>query len=124
MMATNMDKAVYTDAPQGIEQLGDEQEPIEIQIEDPEAVSISGPGFEIEMEKTQDEDEFNKNLAEEMSEDELVRLAGDLIGEYEADVSSRKDWIQTYVDGLELLGMKFEERMVARRVWCLPPHLK
>jgi len=110
-MATNMDKAVYTDAPQGIEQLGDEQEPIEIQIEDPEAVSISGPGFEIEMEKTQDEDEFNKNLAEEMSEDELVRLAGDLIGEYEADVSSRKDWIQTYVDGLELLGMKIEERM-------------
>jgi hypothetical protein len=111
MMATNMDKAVYTDAPQGIEQLGEEQEPIEIQIEDPEAVSISGPGFEIEIEKTEDEDEFNKNLAEEMSEDELVRLAGDLIGEYEADVSSRKDWIQTYVDGLELLGMKIEERM-------------
>jgi hypothetical protein len=111
MMATNMDKAVYTDAPQGLEQLGVEEEPIEIQIEDPEAVSISGPGFEIEMEKSEDEDEFNKNLAEEMSEDELVRLAGDLIGEYEGDVSSRKDWVQTYVDGLELLGMKIEERM-------------
>jgi hypothetical protein len=111
MMATNMDKAVYTDAPQGIEQLGEEQEPIEIMIEDPEAVSISGPGFEIEMEKGEDEDEFDKNLAEEMSEDELLRLAGDLIGEYEADVSSRKDWVQTYVDGLELLGMKIEERM-------------
>jgi len=111
MMATNMDKAVYTDAPQGLEQLGEEEEPIEITIEDPEAVSISGPGFEIEMEKTEDEDEFNKNLAEEMSEDELVRLAGDLTGEYEADISSRKDWIQTYVDGLELLGMKIEERM-------------
>ena len=110
-MATNMDKAVYTDAPQGIEQLGEEQEPIEIMIEDPEAVSISGPGFEIEMEKGEDEDEFDKNLAEEMSEDELLRLAGDLIGEYEADVSSRKDWVQTYVDGLELLGMKIEERM-------------
>jgi len=110
-MATNMDKAVYTDAPQGLEQLGVEEEPIEIQIEDPEAVSISGPGFEIEMEKSEDEDEFNKNLAEEMSEDELVRLAGDLIGEYEGDVSSRKDWVQTYVDGLELLGMKIEERM-------------
>jgi hypothetical protein len=111
MMATNMDKSVYTDAPQGLEQLGDEQEPIEITIEDPEAVSISGPGFEIEMEKTEDEDDFNKNLAEEMSEDELLRLSGDLLGEYEADVSSRKDWIQTYVDGLELLGMKIEERM-------------
>ena len=111
MMATNMDKSVYTDAPQGIEQLGEEDEPIEITIEDPEAVSIRGPGFEIEMEKTEDEDEFNKNLAEDMDEDELLRLSGDLIGEYEMDVSSRKDWIQTYVDGLELLGMKIEERM-------------
>ena len=110
-MATNMDKAVYTDAPQGLEQLGEEEEPIEITIEDPEAVNIKGPGFEIDMEKSEEEDEFNKNLAEDMDEDELVRLSGDLIGEYEADVASRKDWIQTYVDGLELLGMKIEERM-------------
>jgi len=111
MMATNMDKSVYTDAPQGLEQLGDEQEPIEITIEDPEAVNIKGPGFEIDMEEAEDEDEFNKNLAEEMSEDDLIRLSGDLVGEYEADIASRKDWIQTYVDGLELLGMKLEERM-------------
>jgi hypothetical protein len=111
MMATNMDKAVYTDAPQGLEQLGEEEEPIEITIEDPEAVNIKGPGFEIDIEETKDEDEFSKNLAEDMDESELVRLSGDLIGEYEADVSSRKDWIQTYVDGLELLGMKLEERM-------------
>jgi hypothetical protein len=111
MMATNMDKSVYTDAPQGLEQLGDEQEPIEITIEDPEAVNIKGPGFEIDMEEAEDEDEFNKNLAEEMSEADLIRLSGDLIGEYEADIASRKDWIQTYVDGLELLGMKLEERM-------------
>ena len=110
-MATNMDKAVYTDAPQGLEQLGEEEEPIEITIEDPEAVNIKGPGFEIDMEKSEEEDEFNKNLAEDMDEDELLRLSGDLIGEYEMDVSSRKDWIQTYVDGLELLGMKIEERM-------------
>ena len=110
-MATNMDKAVYTDAPQGLEQLGEEEEPIEITIEDPEAVNIKGPGFEIDMEKSEEEDEFNKNLAEDMDEDELLRLSGDLVGEYEADVGSRKDWIQTYVDGLELLGMKIEERM-------------
>ena len=110
-MATNMDKAVYTDAPQGIEQLGEEDEPIEITIEDPEAVNIKGPGFEIDMEKSEEENEFSKNLAEDMDESELVRLSGDLIGEYEMDVSSRKDWIQTYVDGLELLGMKIEERM-------------
>ena len=110
-MATNMDKAVYTDAPQGLEQLGEEDEPIEITIEDPEAVNIKGPGFEIDIEESEEEDEFNKNLAEDMNEDELLRLSGDLVGEYEMDVSSRKDWIQTYVDGLELLGMKIEERM-------------
>lgn len=110
-MATNMDKAVYTDAPQGLEQLGEEDEPIEITIEDPEAVNIKGPGFEIDIEESEEEDEFNKNLAEDMDEDELLRLSGDLVGEYEMDVSSRKDWIQTYVDGLELLGMKIEERM-------------
>ena len=111
MMATNMDKSVYTDAPQGIEQLGEEDEPIEITIEDPEAVNIKGPGFEIDMEKAEEEDEFSKNLAEDMDESELIRLSGDLVGEYETDVSSRKDYIQTYVDGLELLGMKIEERM-------------
>jgi hypothetical protein len=46
-----------------------------------------------------------------MDEDALATLAGELIGDFENDVSSRKDWVQTYVDGLELLGMKLEERM-------------
>jgi len=40
----------------------------------------------------------------------LTELAGDLLGEFDEDISSRKDWIQTYVDGLELLGMKVEDR--------------
>jgi hypothetical protein len=112
MMATNnMGKGLYA-APQGLEQLGIEEEPIEIQIEDPEAVSISGPGFEIDIEKEEmSEDDFSKNLAEEMDEGELASLANTLMQDYETDISSRKDWIQTYVDGLELLGMKLEERM-------------
>jgi hypothetical protein len=63
------------------------------------------------MEKTEDEDEFNKNLAEEMDEGELAALANTLMQDYETDISSRKEWVQTYVDGLELLGMKLEERM-------------
>ena len=54
--------------------------------------------------------EFEINLAEEMDEGELASIAGDLIQDYEDDVSARKDWMQTYVDGLELLGMKIEER--------------
>ena len=105
-----IDKALYQ-APQGIEQIAEEEEPIEISIEDPEAVSIAGPGFEIDMVKAEEDDKFDENLAESLPEDVLVKLAGDLMGDYEADVASRKDWIQTYVDGLELLGMKIEERM-------------
>ena len=110
-MATNMDRALYA-APQGLDQINnDEEEPIQITIEDPEAVDIEGPGFGMHMEKAEeDEEEFNKNLAEEISEGDLTQLSGDLIEDYESDISGRKDWIQTYVDGLQLLGLKLEER--------------
>ena len=56
------------------------------------------------------EAEFGENLAEILDEKQLAELSGDLIAEFEEDISSRKDWIQTYVDGLELLGMKVEDR--------------
>ena len=108
-MATNMDKAFYQ-APQGLDQLSAEEEPIEIEIEDPEAVRINAGDFTLEVTKEEDEDEFEKNLAEEMTEGELASIAGDLVGDFDTDISSRKDWVQTYVDGLELLGMKIEER--------------
>ena len=108
-MATNMDKALY-EAPQGLDQLGADAEPIEIEIEDPEAVRIKTGDMEVEIEPTEDDDEFSKNLAEDIPDDVLATLAGELIGEYESDVAARKDWVQTYVDGLELLGLKIEER--------------
>jgi hypothetical protein len=108
-MATNMDKALYG-APQGIDQLGVEEEPIEIEIEDPESVRIGMGDTEIEIEKSEEDDEFSKNLAEDIPEDVLASLASELISDFESDVSARKDWIQTYVDGLELLGLKMEER--------------
>jgi hypothetical protein len=108
-MATNMDKALY-EAPQGLDQLGEIEEPIEIEIEDPEAVRIRAGDVEIEIEATEEDDEFSKNLAEDIPEDVLASLASELIGDFDSDVSARKDWIQTYVDGLELLGLKIEER--------------
>jgi hypothetical protein len=83
---------------------------IEIEIEDPESVTIGMGGLEIEIDPDEDEDDFNANLAEELEEDLLEELAGDLVGEFDEDVGSRSDWIQTYVDGLELLGMKVEDR--------------
>lgn len=87
------------------------QPDIEIEIEDPESVSIGIDGLEIEIEpKKETSEDFNANLAEYMDETTLTTLATDLIGDYDEDIASRKDWIQTYVDGLELLGMKIEER--------------
>jgi hypothetical protein len=100
-------------APQGIESMiEDLGEPdIEIEIEDPESVTLKMGDLEIEFEPGEESSEdFNANLAEHISAEELSLIASDLIGDYDEDVASRKDWIQTYVDGLELLGMKLEER--------------
>jgi hypothetical protein len=54
--------------------------------------------------------EFNENLAEVLDENKLAEIASDLIDDYEEDEKSRKDWITAFVDGLELLGMKIEDR--------------
>jgi hypothetical protein len=108
-----IEKSLYA-APQGLEELAamDQASPqIEIEIEDPESVTIGVDGMEIEIVPDKDsEDDFNANLAEFISEDVLQSLAEELISDYDEDIASRKDWMQTYVDGLELLGMKIEER--------------
>ena len=105
----SIEKSLYQ-APLGIDSLAEEPA-IEIEIEDPESVKIGIGDLEIELGKEESEEEdFDDNLAEYMSNGELTEIAGDLLGDFEEDVSARKDWIQTYVDGLELLGMKIEER--------------
>ena len=108
-MATNFDKALYQ-APQGMD-AEDDMQGIEIEIEDPESVSIGLGDIEIDIEPHEEtEDDFDANIAEYMDESELQSLAGDLLSDFEDDIDARKDWMQTYVDGLELLGMKIEER--------------
>jgi hypothetical protein len=99
-------------APMGLDnEVMDIEPDIEIEIEDPERVEIGVGGLEIVIEPGKDgSEDFNANIAEEMDEDDLVSLAGDLLGEFEEDISSRKDYMQTYVDGLDLLGMKLEDR--------------
>lgn len=105
-----MEKSLYA-APVGIEELLDVEEPdLELELEDPELIDIGIEGLEIEIGKDEEEDDFDANLAESLNEKALVTIAGDLLGDFEDDISARKDWIQTYVDGLELLGMKIEER--------------
>ena len=108
-MATNIDKALYQ-LPAGMDEDLMDAEPIEIEIEDPEAVSIGIGDLAIDIEMGDKKDDFNANLAEEMDDGELQSLAGDLLGDFQDDIDSRKDWMKTYVDGLELLGMKIEER--------------
>jgi len=104
----SIEKSLYQ-APVGIDSLP--QDAIEIEIEDPESVKIGIDGLEIEIEPAPPTaEDFDANLAEFMSEGELLEIAGDLLGDFDDDLSARKDWIQTYVDGLELLGMKIEER--------------
>ena len=105
-----IEKGLYQ-APLGMEQLAIEEEPIEIAIEDPESVEIDIGPLSIRMEPEEEsEDDFSANLAEYMDEKDLQSLASQLISDFDDDISSRRDWMQTYVDGLELLGMKIEER--------------
>lgn len=108
-----IDKALYQ-APQGLEALEDmnnEGPEIEIEIEDPESVTIGVDGMPIlTIEKNESEEEFNENLAEVMDEGALQSLAGELAGDIDNDIASRKDWETMYKDGITLLGLKFEER--------------
>ena len=96
-----MEKSLYA-APIGIDE-EIEMPDIEIEIEVPAGLEA----LEIEV---IEEDEFNANLAEKLDEKLLTEIAGELLSDFEDDISARKDWIQTYVDGLELLGMRIEER--------------
>jgi len=93
----SVDKALY-ELPQGLAAI--EAPDIEIEL---------APEGEMAVEVLAQED-FGENLAEIISERVLATLGSELIDSFEDDVDSRKDWIQTYVDGLELLGLKIEER--------------
>jgi hypothetical protein len=84
---------------------------IEIEIEDPEAVHISMDGLEIDIEsKEGTAEEFDANLADFIDDSTLSSISSDLLDDFEKDQGDRKDWVQTYVDGLKLLGLKYEER--------------
>jgi hypothetical protein len=107
-----MDKGLYA-APEGItdvEDLGGMPE-IEIEIEDPESVTIGIDGLEVELKPAKPSaEDFDANLADFMEDEDLQSLGEDLIGDIEKDLNDRKDWMQTYVEGLKLLGLKYEER--------------
>jgi hypothetical protein len=106
-MATNFDPALSPMDPT----LMTDEPVIEIEIEDPESVKVGIDGFELDLETSSEmSEEFDANLAEDMDEGELANLASELIGLVDADINSRKDWSDMFVKGLEVLGMKYEER--------------
>jgi hypothetical protein len=104
-------KGLYA-APQGLEELIPQDAPdIEIEIENPDEVNIGMDGIEINLkpEKESSKD-FDANLADYMDDGELDSLGEELIEDFGKDIMDRKDWIKTYVDGLKLLGLQYEER--------------
>ena len=115
-MATNMFPSL-SQAPMGLSALAPQPEDIaegpgiEIVIDNPDGVHIGMDGMEIDM--MPDEgggEEFDSNLAEFMDESELQKLGSELLELVDADINSRKDWVEAYVKGLDVLGMKYEER--------------
>ena len=86
---------------------------LEIEIVDPKMVTLDDGSVEITLvpdSGTGEDGEFDANLAEDMEEDELRKLADEVTGLVDADVDSRKDWADTFVKGLDVLGFKYEER--------------
>jgi hypothetical protein len=115
-------------APRGLNPLNqdpdaqyEDQEPLEIEIENPEAVTLRKGDMEIDL-MPDEEPDFTTNLVDEIPDNVLHSLASDLIADFEADVAARKDWVQTYTDGLELLGLKMEERSEPWEGSCAVQH--
>ncbi len=72
--------------------------PVDVQVEGEEEVVEERP-----------QDDFNANLADDMDERELKEMAMELIEEFKKDKTSRKEWEDAYIKGLDLLGTKYQE---------------
>ena len=120
MATSSMDKGLYA-APLGL----DENEGAELEIGIEAEIPLGGEGAEVEIEELEDggveisfgpsndddeEGEFGENLAELLDEGVLQDLSGDLVELIETDIGSRKEWADTFVKGMDVLGFKYEER--------------
>ena len=88
---------------------------LEIEIEEPEIAEMEDGSVEITLvSDTVNEDienaPFDANLAEYMEEGQLLELSTELVGEVEADTQSRKEWADTFVKGMQVLGFNYENR--------------
>ena len=103
-----LDKALYQ-TPEGYGSMV--EDPIEIEIENPDEVSIGIGGMEINLKPERETaEDFDVNLADYLEDSYLQSLGEELVEDFSKDINDRKDWMQTYVDGLKLLGLKYEDR--------------
>ena len=101
-MRVDMEKSLYA-LPEGIEVLAAKIPEIEIEID----MELGDePAVEIEIKNPS----FDENLAEDIDEGTLQTISNDLLDMIRDDLTSRKEWERTYKDGLELLGLKIDER--------------
>ena len=94
-----------------------QEEAVQVEIVNPEAVSMEtedgGIIIDFEGEMTEEllgGEGHDQNLAEVIDEDVLQSMASELVSDFKADQESRSDWAKAYVKGLDLLGMKVEDR--------------
>ena len=107
-----VDKGLYA-APLGIEQESETGASLEIEIVDPEMVTLDDGSVEITIIPDADIGDmmqFGDNIAEFLEDNELNKISSELIGAVDADTHSRKDWADSFVRGLDVLGFKYEER--------------
>jgi hypothetical protein len=106
-----IEKGLYA-APKGLDEEVEEGPGLEIEIVNPDMVTLDDGSVEITL--VPDEGvgptSFDSNLAEFIEEDTLSKLANDMVGYVDTDIDSRKDWADTFVKGLDVLGFKYEER--------------
>ena len=93
-----------------------DEEEVTIEVVNPDAVSVETEdgGMVIDFTGEQVEEimggEFDRNLAEEIEENDLQEMASELLSSFQSDRQSRSEWAKSYVKGLDLLGMRIEER--------------
>ena len=113
-----IEKGLYA-APNGLDDIEDaEVVPVldvemELMVEDPIVVELDDGGVEITLvadNEGLDSAPFDANIAEYLEEGELGNLASDLLGLVDSDIDSRREWVDIFVKGLDLIGFKYEER--------------
>ena len=105
-----IEKGMYQ-APQGIN--GEDVSALEVEIVNPDMVTLDDGSMEVTIIPEPEgamTGEFDENIAEVLEEGQLSGIANDLLGLIDSDVESRKDWADTFVKGLDVLGFKHEER--------------